>query len=108
MLNFRKLKSDFSPQILKEGKELYDKELVQSIKIINLSSHSISLNCQVCGNFSNKYECEIEIDRCQSIITESNCDCPYKYDCQHLAAAIFYIENYIDKLIVDFSEKGGL
>ena len=37
MLNFRKLKHDFPPAILKEGKALYDKKMVVSTKIVKLT-----------------------------------------------------------------------
>lgn len=105
MLNFRKLKKDFSPAILKEGKDFYDKQMVISAKVINLSPECIRLSCQVLGNFENAYECDIEIDRQDSTISDSDCDCTYKYDCQHLAAVVFYLEHYLDKLIVAYSKE---
>ncbi|MFQ5728927.1 MAG: SNF2-related protein [Waddliaceae bacterium] len=108
MLNFRKLKKDFSPAILKEGRDFFDKKMVLSTKIVNLSAQSVRLSCQVVGNYDNTYESEIEIDRQDSTIIDSDCDCSYKYDCQHLAAVIFYLEGYLDKLVVAYSKETGL
>ncbi len=89
MLNFRKLKQDFAPSILKEGKGLYDKKMVVSVKIMSLTANTVRLSCRVQGNFENCYESDIEIDRNESSPIDSDCDCPYKYDCQHLAAVLF-------------------
>ncbi len=108
MLNFRTLKKDFSPSILNEGKALYDQKMVLSSKIISLTADSIRLSCQVLGNFDNTYECEIEIDRFDSCIVDSDCDCTYKYDCQHLAAVVFHLEKYLDKLVVAFSKESDI
>lgn len=108
MLNFRKLKRDYSPSILKEGKDLFDKNMVLSAKIVNLTPASVRLNCRVMGNFNNSYQCEIEIDREESTTVDSNCDCSYKYDCQHLAAVLFHLETYLDELVVNYSKEGDL
>lgn len=105
MLNFRKLKHDFSPAILKEGKSLYDKEMVLSVKILNLKPELIRFSCQVMGGFENAYESELEIDRTESVVIDSNCDCSYKYDCQHLAAILFYLESHYDQILVDYSKE---
>lgn len=108
MLNFRKLKHDFSPAILKEGKTLYDKDMVVSIKIINLKSDAVRFSCRVMGSFDNCYESELEIDSNESIIVDSDCDCSYKYDCQHLAAVLFYLESNYDQILVAYSKETDL
>jgi SNF2 family DNA or RNA helicase len=105
MINFRTLKKDFSPGILNEGKQFFDQKMVLSAKILSLTADSIRLSCQVLGNYDNTYECEIEIDRADSSVIDSDCDCTYKYDCQHLAAVVFYLENYLDKLVVAYSKE---
>lgn len=105
MLNFRKLKQDFSPNILKEGKSLQDKGMVSTAKILKLDTNALRLSSQVLGNFNHTYTCEIEIDREKSAALDSDCDCPYKYDCQHLAALLFYLEDNINELIVTFSKE---
>jgi SNF2 family DNA or RNA helicase len=104
MLNFRKLKQDFSSFVLKEGNALFKDKMVLSAKIIHLGSDSLKINAQVRGSFGNTNECEIEVDRQESEIVDSNCDCPYSYDCQHLAGLLFYLEKHLDKIIESFSK----
>lgn len=108
MLNFRKLKHDLPPAILKEGKALYDKKMVESTKIVKLTPDVIRFSCRVMGTFDNCYESEIEIDRNESMMIDSDCDCSYKYDCQHLAAILFHLEAHYDELIVSYSKEADL
>lgn len=108
MFNFRRLKNDFSPVVLKEGKALYEKNALISAKVIHLTTEVIRLGARVLGNFDNSYECEIEIDREQSTILDSDCDCSYKYDCQHLAALLVHLETHHDEMIVAFSKEMDL
>ena len=108
MLNFLKLKRDYSPAILKEGKEIFQDKMVLSSKIISLTPESVRLNCRVRGKFDNTYECEIEIDRLESMTTDSDCNCTYQYDCQHLAGILFHLEAFLDKLVVAYSKEANL
>lgn len=105
MLNFRKLKQDFSSSIVKEGKEFFDSDKVVSAKIIHLDSSSIRISARILGQYDNHYESEIEIDRVECETIDSNCDCPYSYDCQHIAALLFYLEKNLDKILVAFSKE---
>lgn len=108
MINFRKLKQDFSPAILKEGRVLYDKGMVASAKIVGIKENSIRVHCRITGNYDNKYECELEIDREESAMLDSDCDCTYKYDCQHLAATLFYLEEHINEIFLNYSKETDL
>ena len=108
MLNFRKLRQDFSSNILKEGKELFDNEAVVGAKILHLDTSSIRLSSRVRGAFENVYESEVEIDRNESIAIDSNCDCTYTYDCQHIAAVLYYLENNLNEIVVAYSEETDL
>ncbi len=108
MLNFRKMKQDFSPAILKEGKQLFDKQKIVSAKIIRLDNDTIRFNSRILGNFENTYESEIEVDRFESQAVHTNCDCPSRYDCQHLAALIFFLEEKIDSLLIDYSKESDI
>lgn len=108
MLNFRKLKQDFSPAMIKEGRALCEKHAVVSAKIVKLGANVVRLRCRVLGNFENTYQCEIEINRRESTTIDSDCDCPYKYDCQHLAAFLFYLEAHFDEIIVAYSKEADL
>ncbi len=108
MLNARKLKKDVSPNVLREGKELYDQGMILAAKISRLDPQSVCLTCQVMGGFEKKYTCELEIDRTESMIVDSDCDCPYQFDCQHLAAVIFYLEDHFDEIVVNYSKETDL
>jgi SNF2 family DNA or RNA helicase len=105
MINFRKLKQDFSPAILKEGKVLQTNHKILAAKIIRFDPESIRCTGKVLGNFDNTYETEIEIDRFESQAIHTNCDCPSRYDCVHLAALIFHLEDKIDALIIEYSKE---
>jgi SNF2 family DNA or RNA helicase len=108
MLNVRKLKQDFSQNVLREGKDLFMEKKVTSAKIVSLNTSSIRISAKVAGQFENGYECEIEIDRIDCETTDSDCDCPYHYDCQHLAALLFYLEAHLDKMLVSYSKDSSL
>ncbi|MDE3056042.1 MAG: DEAD/DEAH box helicase [Verrucomicrobiota bacterium] len=105
MLNFRKLRQDFSQTTLKEGKQLYEKNHVVHAKILKLDNQVVRFGSRVLGNFDNAYESEIEIDRFESQALHTNCDCPSQFDCQHLAALTFYLEEKIDAILVDYSKE---
>lgn len=105
MLNFRKLKQDFSSTIVKEGKELFDQQKVVSAKLLHLDGRTMKVSARVLGQYENCYESEIEIDRGECETVDSDCDCPYNYDCQHLAAVLFYLEENIDKILVEYSKE---
>ena len=53
MLNFRKLKQDLSPNILKEGRALFERDAVVSAKIVTISPTNVRLSCQVLGQFES-------------------------------------------------------
>lgn len=108
MLNFRRLKQDFSPSILKEGKSLFEKGTIVSAKIVQLSGQAVRIHSRVLGSYDNHYECEIEIDRQESAAIDSNCDCPYTYDCVHLAALLYHLEGHFDEILVSYSRENDL
>jgi SNF2 family DNA or RNA helicase len=108
MLNVRKLKQDFSQNVLREGKELFDDKKVVSAKILHLDGTTVRISAKVGGQYDNTYTSEIEIDRdaCETI--DSDCDCPYHYDCQHLAALLFYLEQNLDEILVQYSKDNDI
>ncbi|MGZ3732793.1 MAG: SNF2-related protein, partial [Parachlamydiaceae bacterium] len=108
MLNFRKLKQDYASTVLKEGKTAYEKKSILSAKIMKLDPQSVRLSCRVSGNFDHVYQCEIEIDQRGSTTIDSDCDCSYKYDCQHLACVLFYLEEHFDSLLIAYSNENNL
>ncbi|PIS02065.1 MAG: helicase [Chlamydiae bacterium CG10_big_fil_rev_8_21_14_0_10_42_34] len=108
MLNFRKLRQDFSSAILKEGRQLYDKSRILQAKIIKLDNETIRFSSKVLSNYESTYESEIEVDRFESTAVHTNCDCPSRYDCQHLAALIFFLEDKIDSLLIEYSRESDI
>jgi len=108
MLNFRKLKQDFSSSILKEGKLLFDSKKVVNAKILKLENEVIRFSGKILSNYGTTYETEVEIDRMESEFIHSNCDCPYRFDCQHIAALIFYLEEHLNSILVEFSKESNL
>lgn len=108
MLNFRKLRQDFSPNVVKEGKDLFERQKILSAKLLHLDAKTLRLTGRVLGQFDNSYESEVEIDRHECELIDSDCDCPYNYDCQHLAALLFYLENHLDHILVTFSKENDL
>ena len=108
MLNIRKLRQDFASAILKEGKTLFDEGKVISAKILHLDTGMLRITAQVLGQYKNTYACEVEINRQECEVTDSDCDCPYHYDCQHLAALFHYLEAHIDHILVTFSKGADL
>lgn len=105
MLNFRKLKQDFSSSIVKEGRELYENQKVVTAKLVHLDSRTMRITSRILGQYENHYESQIEIDRTECETVDSDCDCPYNYDCQHLAALLFYLEEHLDEILVAFSKE---
>lgn len=78
---------------------------MQAVRITSLSPEIVQLNCSVLGNYDNTYSCEIEINRRDSCVMDSDCDCPYNYDCQHLASVLFYLEDHFDEIVVSYSKE---
>lgn len=108
MLNFRKLRRDFTANILQDGKELFDQGAVINAKILSMNGESVCIGAQVRGLYDNVYECEIEVDRSKSDTIDSNCDCSYNYDCQHIVALLFYLERYFNEMVVAYSQEANL
>ncbi|WP_108624299.1 SNF2 helicase associated domain-containing protein [Candidatus Similichlamydia epinepheli] len=108
LLNYRKLRQDFSSAFLKEGRLLHDAKAVCSVQILDVTDKAIRLKCEVWGNYNNRQTGEIEIDRQNSEIVESICNCSEKYDCQHLAATLFYLEEHLDSLISGSASAAAL
>ncbi len=105
MLNFRRLKQDFSPNILREGKTIHGQEQVLDAKILAVDKEHVRVTARVKGSYENVHDCEVEIDRRESEMIDSNCDCSYRFDCQHLAAFLFHLEGRLDALLVQFSKE---
>jgi superfamily II DNA or RNA helicase len=108
LFNFRKMRQDFSPNLLSDGKQLFEQDAVLAAKLISMDGQSMRFSGKVLGSYDNTYECELELERGDSEVVDSNCDCSYKYDCQHLAAMLFHLEENLDQLMVVFSREASI
>ena len=108
MLNFRKVKQDISSNVLKEGKDLFDESKVTAAKILELDDDAVRISAQVAGQYDNNYSLEIEIDRLESEVIDSDCDCPYQFDCQHISAVLYFLEENLDKMLISYSQEAEL
>jgi superfamily II DNA or RNA helicase len=108
MLNVRKLKQDFSQNVLKDGKALFDDKKVISVKILELDDAKLRISAKVLGQYDNTYESTIEIDRIECEMIDSDCDCPYRYDCQHIAGVLYYLDSNLDEILVNYSKEADL
>lgn len=108
MLNFRKIRQDFSSGVLKEGKGLHEQEVIRDAKILHLDGGTVRIACHVQGAFEHVYPCEVEIDRQESMMVDSQCGCSKSYDCQHVAAFLFHLEGNLNEIIVTYSQETDL
>lgn len=106
VLNFRKMRHDFSPAALKEGKLLFEKGGCLGARVASCTATQVVVIARVMGHFQDPHECSIEIDRTQSVIAYSNCDCSLGVDCQHLACLLFFLEEHFHSLLLVFLGKG--
>lgn len=104
-LNFRTLRADFSSSMLKDGKRLYEKKDSCAARMIACSSSSFIFEGSVAGLVRERHVCQIEIDRANSSISLSQCDCQSKVDCSHIACMLFYIEEHFHRLLLEFLEQ---
>lgn len=105
MLNFRKLKQDYSPAVLKEGKAISEKEMVSSTQVTAMTAQKAHLKGEVQSQYESVYKCQLEVDLATSTLVDSECDCPNQYDCQHIAAVLFHLEDHFNELVVEYSKK---
>lgn len=102
------MRTDFAPSALKEGRFLWEDKKVVSAQVKDLSSSTIQILAQVEGKFNHIYKQQIEIDRNESCLLDSNCNCSLGFDCQHIAAVTFYLEECLESLVVSYSQKGEM
>ena len=104
-INFRKIRQDLGQNILREGKDIFEKKMVQTAKVVELDAKNIKIHAKVQSPYASSYECDIEIDRAQSQIIDASCDCPHNFDCRHIAGVLFFLENDFEQLLVNFSKE---
>ena len=102
-LNFRKIKQDLSPAVLKRGEKCYGEGDVFEAVLKEFNAATLKIDAKVKSQFEKEYDCQLEIDKKASEIAFSKCGCPQQYDCEHVVAAIAYIEKHLDELIAKFA-----
>ncbi len=105
VLNFRKLKQDFSAPSLREGKLLYEKGALLSADIVTWGGETVGIRAKVKGQFNDIHSCQLEVFRVESDIADSQCDCTDGVDCQHIACTLFHLEQHFPELLVQFLQK---
>jgi len=102
ILNFRKLRHDFSPAILKQGKALFEKGGCFGAKIASYTAEVVVVEAKVMGHFNDIHDCSVEIGRMESELVYSTCDCSQEVDCLHLACLLFYLEKHFHAMLLTF------
>lgn len=100
MLNFRKIKQEFSTHLLQKGQQAVDSSLLSNVKFDLISKEYIKASC----NFNTDavdIQTNIEFKNDDSSISDSHCSCGSKSDCQHIVALSIYIEKNFNNLISD-------
>lgn len=105
VLNFRKMRHEFSPASLKEGKVLYDKGGCLGARVSSCTARQVVVEAKVMGHFQDVHVCSIEIDRIESAIAISSCDCTLGVDCQHLSCLLYFLEEHFHSLLLTFLGK---
>ncbi|MCY3975229.1 MAG: hypothetical protein OXF02_06805 [Simkaniaceae bacterium] len=77
-------------------------------KILHLDATTLRVSARIMGQYENTYASEIEIDRKENEAIDSSCSCSSRYDCQHLAALVCYMEVYLDEILVNYSKETNL
>lgn len=106
-LNFRRLRQDFAPAVLKEGKHFFEQDNVVDAKVLHVSEKLLRICCEVTGAYEHVYRGELELDRTSSSLADSSCTCSQKFDCQHLAAILFYLEEHFERLLARHAQGEG-
>ena len=78
-------KRHFEAKILGRGQDYYESN---AVRIYDYSPEHV--HAQVAGSYI--YEVSIYLKDCE--ITSMHCDCPYPYNCKHLAAVLYYLEDH--------------
>ncbi len=108
MLNFRKLKQDFTSEVIKKGRDLYQQQKVTNAKILYLDQKVVRVGGAIQGQYEHYYQSEIEINRSECETVNSECSCTYNYECQHVAALIFHLEEHLDAIMVQYSQENNI
>ena len=102
VLNFRKMRNDFPPGVLREGKTLFDRGSCLGARVVSCTSKQIVVEAKVMGKFDDLHACTLEIERTTSQLAYATCDCTHNVDCLHLACLLFYLEEHLHSILLSF------
>ena len=105
ILNFRKMRHDFSPAVTKEGRALFEKGGCIGARIASYTAEQFVIEAKVMGHFKDVHSCSIEVNRLASELTYSTCDCTQGVDCLHLACLLFFLEEHFDAMLLTYLGK---
>lgn len=93
-LNFRKLRHEFPSQTLKDGKTLLEKKGVSLQESSVEKGQELVVKAEVKGSWGEKHTCLLVINTQDTSLQDSSCDCPQKFECQHLACLVMFLEEH--------------
>jgi superfamily II DNA or RNA helicase len=96
------MRHDFSPAVLKEGKSLFQKGGRVQARIASYSEDQLLIEASVIGNYDDEHQCSLEIQRNESEVSYSSCDCSQGVDCHHLACLLFFLEEHFHAILLKF------
>ncbi len=92
-LNFRKVRQEFTQANLKEGKALYEKGCVESCDV-RTNKGLLHVSASIRGQWNDLHASRLEFRTSDISLIDSECDCPQKFECQHLAALLCFLEEH--------------
>ena len=105
VLNFRKMRHDFSPAVLKGGRALFQKGGRVQARIASYTEGQMLIEASVIGHYDDEHQCSLEIQRSESEVSFSSCDCNQGVDCHHIACLLFFLEEHFHTLLLKFLGK---
>ncbi|MCK5787759.1 MAG: SNF2 helicase associated domain-containing protein [Chlamydiia bacterium] len=98
ILNFRKIKQEFSSSIANKGQILLENCTTPAVNISSISSSAMKIS----GSFiidNAQISTIIEFDKDDSSIIDSECSCGAKADCQHIFASTLFFEKNFNNIV---------
>lgn len=107
ILNFRKIRQEFSIALLEKGQSFVDTYTTSSVKLMSIQEDTIKISCKFNVN-KHFVSTSIEFDKNDSSILDSTCSCGASADCLHLTALSIYLEKNFKNIIseqIDATKK---
>lgn len=101
MLNFRKIRQEFSNSLLQKGQETINQGLINKVKFNKICDDITKVEClfRIEENSEKTINTKIEFDNLDSSIIDSYCSCGAVVDCKHIVGLALYIEKNFQNII---------